>query len=241
MNFPEEGDLVLGIVDNILKTSVFVKLVDYELEGVINFSEIAAGRIRNIRDYVKPKQKIVCMVLRIDETTRHVDLSLRRVKTKEKKSVLDQHQKEKDLMVLVKLICKDNPEECITAIKKEKDLSVFFNDILIGDEKENISFLRKIKFSEPEKLIKLIKEKVRVKKVRVKVGLELHTDSETGLEDIKKILIRDDVEISYISAPKYSLILEGTDYKSANKKLDEILEEITKKAKQLKVEIKINK
>ena len=77
----EEGDVVFCTVDRIVGTNVFVKISekDKEVEGCIVMSEIAPGRIRNIRDYVVPKKKIVCKVLRISGD--RIDLSLRRVGT----------------------------------------------------------------------------------------------------------------------------------------------------------------
>ncbi len=79
----EEGDIVLCTVVKIERTTVFVKLEDGK-EGTINTSEIAPGRIRNLRDYVVPDKKIVCKILSIDPKG-NINLSLRRVTTKEKK------------------------------------------------------------------------------------------------------------------------------------------------------------
>ena len=83
----EEGDLVLCTVDRIVGTVVFVKIKskDKEIEGSIVLSEIAPGRIRNLRDYVVPKKKIVCKILRIKGE--NIELSLRRVSQKERKEV----------------------------------------------------------------------------------------------------------------------------------------------------------
>ena len=50
---PEESELLLCTVTNIQYSSVFVKIDDFGISGMIHISEIAAGRIRNIRDYVK--------------------------------------------------------------------------------------------------------------------------------------------------------------------------------------------
>ena len=53
----EVGDIVLCTVDRVIGINVFVKIEDNG-EGCIVMSEIAPGRIRNIRDYVVPKKKI---------------------------------------------------------------------------------------------------------------------------------------------------------------------------------------
>ena len=85
----EVGDLVLCTVDRVVGTVVFVKIEGQgkEVEGSITFSEVAPGRIRNIRDYVVPKKKIVCKILRM--LNGNIDLSLRRVTQKERKEVLE--------------------------------------------------------------------------------------------------------------------------------------------------------
>ena len=49
----QEGELVLCTVDKIMGTTVFVRL-ENNVEGTITLSEIAPGRIRNLRDYVAP-------------------------------------------------------------------------------------------------------------------------------------------------------------------------------------------
>src|SRR3989338_10141620 len=87
----KEGDLVLCTVERIDGTTVFVKLPD-EQQGTIVTSEIAPGRIRNIRDYVIPNKRIVCQVLRVSNG--RIDLSLRRVGTKEKTIVMEQYKQE---------------------------------------------------------------------------------------------------------------------------------------------------
>ena len=69
----EVGDIVLCTVDRIVGTLVFVTMQN-KSEGSIVISEIAPGRIRNLREYVVPKKRIVCKVLRILEN--RIDLSL---------------------------------------------------------------------------------------------------------------------------------------------------------------------
>ena len=77
---PGENEIVICTVKKILYHSIFVDLDEYEKQdGMIHISEIAPGRIRNIRDYVKEGKKLVCIVLRVNEKQRQVDLSLRRV------------------------------------------------------------------------------------------------------------------------------------------------------------------
>ncbi|TAL53018.1 MAG: S1 RNA-binding domain-containing protein, partial [Nanoarchaeota archaeon] len=84
--FPPESELVLCTVTNVQGHSVFVKIEDYGISGMIHISEVAPGRIRNIRDYVKEGKLIVCKVLRVNKERGHVDLSLRRVTESQKRA-----------------------------------------------------------------------------------------------------------------------------------------------------------
>ena len=114
----EEGEVVLCTVDRIVGTVVFVK-IEGNGEGSIVMSEVAPGRIRNIRDYVVPKKKIACKILRISPSG-HIDLSLRRVSQKESKEVKSMAQGEQSYVKILKSILGDKAEKIIEKIK-EKD------------------------------------------------------------------------------------------------------------------------
>src|SRR4030042_2351 len=115
--FPEEGELVLCTVDKIMGTTVFIKIEEYGLMGTIATSEIASGRIRNIRDYVVPNKKIVCKVLRINRERENIDLSLRRVSQKDQKEILQKYSKEKASAAIIELVAKDKKDEIIGNVK----------------------------------------------------------------------------------------------------------------------------
>ena len=89
----EQGDLVLCTVERVEKTTVFVKIEGAGDRSIVT-SEIAPGRIRNLRDYVVPKKRIVCKILRISDGG-NIELSLRRVSLKEKKEVMDRYSHER--------------------------------------------------------------------------------------------------------------------------------------------------
>ena len=107
----KEEDLVLCTVTKIEGTTVFVN-IEGNGQGTIIFPEIAAGRIRNIREYVVPNKKIVCKILQIFEG--HPQLSLRRVTSKEKQEVLEKHDPksvqvlDKEIALKISSILSDN-------------------------------------------------------------------------------------------------------------------------------------
>jgi translation initiation factor 2 subunit 1 len=92
--FPAEEELVICTVTQVQPHCVFCRLDEYDRTGLIHISEIAPGRIRNIREYVQEEKKIVCKVLRIDQQKGHIDLSLRRVNEMQRRGKLNEIKQE---------------------------------------------------------------------------------------------------------------------------------------------------
>lgn len=228
----ETGDIVLCTVDRIVGTIVFVK-IDGNGEGSIILSEIAPGRIRNLRDYVVPMKKIVCKVLRIIGD--RIDLSLRRVTPKEKKELMDKQKLEKSYISVLKSVLGKNAEEIIIKITNEEKIYDFLEEAKVDSSK-----LKKIVGNENAKKVLDILNAQKQKKSIIKKEFQLRTTKPNGLEIIKKILEKiNEAEIKYLSAGNYSIKLEGTDLKSTDNKLKQIIEEIEKSAKKEEAEFKI--
>lgn len=216
----EEGQIVLCTVTKIVGTTVFVKIEEYNKEGTIITSEIAPGRIRNLRDYVVPNKKIVCKILRIDNG--HIALSLRRVTAKEKREVLEKNKKEKSLAATLKSLLQ-NSEEIIAKIKEKSSLTDLFEQA-----KEDPRLLEGLMVKEKiDKLLKILEEK-KEKEISVKKRFSLSSQAEDGMTKIKKILPE---EATYIAAGKFSITIKDKNYKDANTKLNSLLQEIEEKAK----------
>lgn len=233
--FPEVEDLILATIDRIIGTSVFVKLDEYNnKEGVINFSEVAPGRIRNIRDYIKIGQKIVVKVIRVDESKNHIDLSLRRVTLKERKEISEKHKKQKDFFVMLNMALADkNKINLIKQKSKEYSLDEFFEAL----DKRNKTFFIQMGIANEEikKVFDVLDEKIKNKKVNIRAKFMLRCDLPNGIERIKGVLgdvNAPGINITYLGAPNYIIDLQGKDYKELNKKLKEIIESFEKKARE---------
>ena len=229
----EEGDLVLCTVEKIVGTIVFVNISGEKKEGSIVLSEIAPGRIRNLRDYVVPKKKIVCKVLRI--SPERVDLSLRRVTQNEKKQIIEEYNQEKSYENILKSILGDNSKQIIDKIKEKENLYNFFEQV-----KKNPDFLEKLVGEANSKRIIQIISKEKTKKLIIKKEFSLTSAKPNGLELIKELLgdIKD-FEINYLSAGKFSVKTQSEDPKKEEKKLKIILENVEKMAKEKGMEFSI--
>jgi translation initiation factor 2 alpha subunit (eIF-2alpha) len=234
MNNLEIGDLVLCTVDRIMGTAVFVKIDGRNIEGEIIMSEIAPGRIRNIRDYVVPKKKIVCKVLRISSSG-NIELSLRRVSLKEKKEVLEREQQEKSYSSILKSVLGENAEKAIQEILKEESLFSF-----LDESKTNPGKLEKITGKEnAEKIIEILNTQKK-KIVTIKKEIHLTTIKPDGISLIKKVLeIFKGISVKYLSAGRYSLELESEDVKLADKKIREMITIAEKDAKKSGIEFSV--
>ena len=233
----EEGQIVLCTVEKVIGTTVFVKIQDNG-EGTITTSEIAPGRIRNLRDYVVPGKKIVCKILKIDEN--RIQLSLRRVKQNEKKELLDKIKKEKNYKAIIKTIAGDESIEIIKKINSDYSHLDFFEEI-----KQKPDLLKKyFNKAQAEKLLKILESK-KEKPKEIKQILKLSSKSSNGILTIKNIINKacegSKCDVSYIAAGKYSLKIQGKDFKEIKSEIHKVTESIENQAKKENCEFSLEK
>lgn len=230
----EEGDLVLCTVDRIVGTNVFVKLEDGN-EGTITFSEIAPGRIRNIRDYVVPKKEIVCKILRISGD--RIDLTFRRVNQEEKKKVLESHKQEKNYRQILKGVLGDKGKKVVEEILENGRVYDFLQEA----KKEPKKLEKLVGKADSNKILEIISSQKQKTSI-IKRNISLKTTENDGVNLIKNLIKEiKNIEFKYISAGKYSLRKEAGDLKKADQKMKETLTEIEKKAGKLGIEFKLIK
>ncbi|MCH7567888.1 MAG: hypothetical protein IIA87_00535 [Nanoarchaeota archaeon] len=231
----KEDDVVLCTVKRVEGTTVFLE-IEENGQGNMIFSEVSPGRIRNIRDFVVPNKKIVCKVLRIKPG--NIELSLRRVTAKERKEVLERYKKEKILTNMIKPILKEKTPDILEKIKEKYELADFVEEV--RESPKTIEIIKKfVPKSKLEELKKIFFSVKHYKEKEVKEIIKLKTNSESGLDDIKKILKTDKAEIRYLGSSKFSILVKAKDYKIANSIMEKVLEEIKEKAKKLKVQLEV--
>ena len=191
----KEDDIVMCTVKKIEGTTVFVE-IENNGEGSIVMSEIAAGRIRNIRDYVSQGKKIVCKILKASRG--HIELSLRRVTAKEKEEIKEKYEKERNLISMLKASVK-NPEEVFKKIRDAYEALDFLEEARSSQQIIE-RFLPK---SEAQAFAKILAEKKEKEKI-VKKTIEIKSFSPSGLEDIKLVLQAPaDIGVKYLGSSKF--------------------------------------
>lgn len=234
--FPEENELVLCTVTNIQYHSVFVKLDEYDKQGMIHISEISPGRIRNIRDYVKEGKKVVCIVLRIHRDRGHIDLSLRRVNESQKRGKNSQIKQEMLAEKIVENVARQRKEDVeklydkITGILFEKYPNLFsaFEDVALkGESLEKLGVEKKV----AEQLTEVIKLRIKPSEVKISGDFILRSYKPDGVNIIKEALkkgkkVNKEVSLRYKGAGTYHLEIKAGEYKDAEKILDKVLKTV---------------
>ena len=222
----EEGNIVLGTVEKVTNTITFVRLPEGK-EGTLVSSEIAPGRIKHMRAYVVPNKKIVCKILKISGD--RIELSLRRVNSKEKKEVMQAFKQEQAIRSAFRQIFKEEAEKIEEKIKEEFSTLPEFVDAAREDKKLIEKYIPK---DNQEAFIKITEK--RKKTVDLKQIITIKCLEDDGVKRIKEIFSTDnpDVKITYISAGEFKLSLSAPDFKSGKKVMSELLESLENKAKE---------
>lgn len=226
--FPEESDLVLCTVTKIEHNSVFVNIHEYDRQGMIHISEIAPGRIRNIRDYVMEGKVVVCKVLNVNQERGYIDLSLRRVSEGQKRTRMDEIKQELRAEKIIELtahVLKKDFKEIYPIVNSKIIPNYFyiyhaFEDVLNETLELNSLFDKSL----ADALLKTIKDKIKPKEVIVGGDLTLSVWEENGLEAVKNVLIEaekkhENTTIRYLGGGKYRIIVKGNDFKKVEKTL----------------------
>jgi|SRR3989344_2383303 len=233
----EEGQIVSCIVERIVGTTVFVK-IEGNVEGTVTLSEIAPGRIRNLREYVIVGKSIVCKILKIQGDKMY--LSLRRVKQNEKKELLEKIAKERSYQAILKTVLQDKADEIINKITESYSLIDFFEEV-----KKNQKILEKYLDKTSAGKITTILETKKDKAKELKKIFQLASKEGDGIKIVKKILT-DSLEdshckITYIAAGKFRLTRTGQDFKEMKNDVNKVMDLIEKQAKKHKCDFSAEK
>ncbi len=220
----KEQDLVMCKVKNIEGTTIFLK-IEENGDGSMVMSEVAAGRIRNIREYIAPNKLIVCKVIK--NTPGNVQLSLRRVTAKERKQVQDQYKKERTFQSMLKTNI-ENSEEIIKKIKERFLIANFIEEVKLNPKLLEEYFSKE----QSKRVLILLAEKEEKEKIVTKIFIL--RSSTFSIKDIKDILSITDLDIRYLGSSKFSISAKAKDFKEAEHKLSSTLAEIESRAKNKK-------
>ncbi|MDR4490614.1 translation initiation factor IF-2 subunit alpha [Candidatus Nitrosocosmicus sp. SS] len=235
---PELGEIVIVTVKEVTGHGAYVTLDEYDnLTAFLHISEIATGWIRNIERYVKPKQKTVLKVIRVNPTRSEVDLSLKQVTGEEKKSKVIEVKKDEKGANFMDIIKTKLGYDQIHIKELEDKISQKYDFIYDAFEAVAVKgpdVLSSLELA-PEVIEAIEQEskKIQIPHIEVRALLEIAVRKGDGIDIIKNILSSVDgpknnskIEITYVGAPKYRITVTAENFKVAEKALNQAIEKI---------------
>ncbi|MDK2892578.1 translation initiation factor IF-2 subunit alpha [Methanohalophilus sp.] len=245
--WPEVGEFVVCEVKNVTDFGAYTTLEEYNgKEGFIHISEIRAGWVKYVRDYVKEGQKIVCKVLNVDTTRRHIDLSLKDVNEHQKRAKIQDWKNEQKATKWLQFVAEESKLDEKKLQKLENTLFDEFGSNYAAFEEaaiqgENAFEDVKISKKVAANIVKLAQENIKLPYVEIAGYVDLTNNAPNGIELIRMALEeannvdRDDVRlnITYTGAPRYRIQVIAPDYKVAEAVLKKSAETAIDKIQQL--------
>jgi len=229
-DWPETGDYVVCNVTNVTDFGAYVELEEYKnKEGFIHISEIKAGWVKYVRDYIREGQKVVCKVLNIDRTRGHIDLSLKDVNEHQKRTKIQLWKNEQKAEKWLQIAAESAgfTEADVESLYHEfaaefgNAYSAFEEAAISGVAAfENMSVSPKM----GEAIVNVARENIKDAFVEIAGYIDLTTNAPDGIEKIREALkaaatavdekdVR--VEVTYVGSPRYRIKVVAPEYKKA--------------------------
>jgi len=250
--FPQDEETVLCTVTQVQYHSVFCTLDEFDgKSGMINISEVAPGRIRNIREFVSEGKKVVCKVLGVDTVSNRIDLSLRRVSEIQKRQKLDQIRREQQAEKILTYFA-EQQKTPVAQLYRDIRASTLFDaknaehyeylaDVFDDVVNKGLDLSKSLKATIATSLAELIKVRIRPPEVEIEGTLKLQSYDPNGVELVKNGIGAmttevPETKIMYLGGGQFMVKLSAPDYRIAERKLKAASDSVLAFAKKHKME-----
>jgi translation initiation factor 2 subunit 1 len=233
---PEEGDIIIVTVRLVTGHGAYVTLDEYDnMTAFLHISEIATGWIRNIERYVRPKQKAVLKVIRVNRARGEIDTSLKQVSTEERQSKIieaKKNQKAASFLDFIKSKLKltdQQVQEIEDKILQKYDYVYHAFEAVAtrGQESiQNINLAPEVKNAMEE-----ASKRIPIPLVEVRGIMQITSKRPDGIEMIKNTLACIEGHkggaatiVTYIGAPRYRIVVRAENFKVAEKFMNNTIE-----------------
>ena len=222
---PEEGAFVVATVRSIRNFGAVVTLDEYGgREAFIHLSEVATGWVKYIRDYIREGQKIVGRVIHLDHDKGQVDLSLKRINEHQRREKLQAFKNEQRAQKLVGVVAKALKMEVPQAMATFggpllERYGSLFNAFETASSDPGRFAADGLKGPWVEAFLKVAQENISPPHVEISGVLEVSHPGPTGVEAVREALLAAEgaspkaIEIQYVGAPRYRVVVTGSQYK----------------------------
>jgi translation initiation factor 2 subunit 1 len=224
--FPRENELVICKITDINPNSVFAQLVEYEKQGMMHVSEVAGRWVRDIREFLKEGQVVVCRVIGIDAG--HIYLSLKKVKEDDKVRKQNEFKRENKAEKALEMAAKG----------LGKNVAQMYEEVGYKLQDEFGSLLKALEMAAknpellrqrgvPEKWVKEISKIAAGMKIEktheMIIDFNLTSYKPDGINAIKNALkkaVEHGFTVRYVSAAHYQLVGSGKNAKELEEKME---------------------
>ncbi len=223
--WPQEGDLVVATVHKVLNYGAFAKLEEYPgEEAFIHISEVSAGWVKNIRDYVRENQKIVARVLRVNPKKGHVDVSMKRIREDQRTRKIQQWKIEQKAEKLLEFAAKSINKDLNTAYEEVGyGMMDEFGDLygafeISADEGKESLIKRGMDKKWAAAITEVAKKNISPPEVQITGYVDITSYAADGVKIIRNALNsinKDNVSVQCVGAPRYRLLVKSSDYITA--------------------------
>lgn len=232
---PERGELVICRIKKINPNSAFAEMIEYRKDGMIHVSEVAKRWVRDIREFLKEKQHVVCRVLSVEEDA--VTLSVKRVHPKDARRKLNRFKKERKAEKMLERAAKKlgkTLDQAYDEVGFELQETFGTLDKAFETALKNPGLLKskKVPSKWADVMLQIARSSYTEKTYELKGNLRLISYQPDGVEVIKKALSQvKDFEVKYISSPKYLITGAGKNVKELETRMTETAERVMKEVK----------
>jgi translation initiation factor 2 subunit 1 len=231
---PGRNELVVCKIVKIFPNSAVAELVEYRKRGMIHVSEVALRWVKNIREFLKLNQHVVCRVMRVEGSD--ILLSVKRVRREESDRKLTEFKRERKAEKMLELAARK--------LKKSLDDAYREAGYILQEEFGSLNKAFEFAMKNPEllkskgvpgawlePLTEVARRSYSEKLYEVKANLRLVCYSPDGIKTIRKALSaasRDGLEVRYISAPKYVIVGRGKNFRETRARVEAAAGEVSR-------------
>lgn len=240
-SLPEEGEFVIGSVYRVEAQGAYVNLLEYEGQrGFVHIAEVSSGWVKNIRNYIRENQKVICKVMRVRADRGRIDLSLKQVSGYRKQEKIRAWKNEQKANKLFEMLTESvglDQKDFIAQTSRQlrERFGTLYGAFEAASVDENVIEREGFEGDWVAGFIQTAKENISPPYVSIEGYLQLSTRHPEGIVHIKKALSNvsatldeAQVEIQYAGAPRYRLSVSAPNYKIAEAQLESTLTELKK-------------
>ncbi len=212
-------------INKVMPYGAYCTLTEYSLDAYLPINEVATGWIKNIHEFIKEGQSDVAKVIFVDREKRAVDISLKRVSTKEKKEKITEYNLEKRaqqlFMQAVSSLGKQQEQEAI--VQKAASKFSTYTELIDAAYENKPAVKEALGNALAETLHNIAIKNIKPKVYGVTYKLELSAKNRIG--NIKKIkealeeVEKQGVKVIYEGAPHYLLKAQDETYPKAEERI----------------------